>query len=126
MAFVEVDGSIARLIRNCQKTLRELHHSLLKLPEDAQDASEGQRCGDEIGRLDMWDTETGASEGHLDHALRLSSRLRDGVVELLHDLTQLSVEGMACQTSLATCSRLRSLVGAITTRKLHPRECYDS
>ena len=95
MAFVEVDGSIAWLFRNCRQSLRELYHSLLKLPQDAQDASEGQRCSDEIGRLDMWDTETGASEGHLDHALRLSSRLRDGVVELLQDLGQLSAEGMA-------------------------------
>ena len=96
MAFVEVDGSIAWLFRNCQQSLRELYHSLLR---DAQDASEAQRCSDEIGRLDMWDTETGASEGHLDHALRLSSRLRDGVVELLQDLAQLSAEGMACKTS---------------------------
>ena len=96
MAFVEFDGSIAWLFRNCRQSLRELHHSLLR---DAQDASEGQRCSDEIGRLDMWDTETGASEGHLDHALRLSSRLRDGVVELLQDLAQLSAEGMALKTS---------------------------
>lgn len=99
MAFVEVDGSIAWLFRSCRRSLRELHHSLLKLPGDAQDAAEGQRCSDELGRLEMWDTDTGASEGHLDHALRLSSKLRDGVVELLQDLAQLSAEGVAFQTS---------------------------
>jgi hypothetical protein len=46
-----------------------------------------------VGRLRLWDAETGAKEGHLDHALRKSSRLRDGVLELLHDLRDLSAQG---------------------------------
>lgn len=77
MACVKVDGPIAWLFRNCRPSLRELHHSLLKLPGDGQDALEGQRRRNEIGRLAM---ETGAREGRFGHALRFSSQLRNGVV----------------------------------------------
>lgn len=93
MAFVKVDGSIASLFLQCQQNLTELRDILREIPQDAQDAREHQRCCDEIGRLGMWDLETGAQEGHLDHALRRSSMLRDGVLKLLQELVELSAQG---------------------------------
>ena len=93
MAFVKLDGSIAGLFRDCQGTLDTLCDNLSELPEDAPDEPECQRCNDEAGRLRMWDAETGAKEGQLDYALRRSSRLRDGVLELLQDFRDLSAQG---------------------------------
>ena len=93
MAFAPAEGSIAVTFQACKEHLQNLHASLLRLSSDAHDAPESQRCADEIGRLGMWNIETGATEGQLDYALRRSSRLRNGVLELLHDLAELSVEG---------------------------------
>ena len=96
MAFVKLDGSIADLLRDCLETLDTLRDGLSELPEDAPDELECQRCNDEIGRLRLWDAETGARKGQLDYTLRRSSRLRNGVVELLRDLANLSAHGLYC------------------------------
>ena len=93
MAFAPAEGSIAVTFQVCKESLQKLHASLLRLSPDAHDAPESQRCADEIGRLGMWNIETGAIEGQLDYALRRSSRLYDGVLELLRDLAEMSAEG---------------------------------
>ena len=99
MAFVQAPGSIASLLLKCQQTLASLFATLQELPHDSLDAPELQRCRDEIGRLSMWDIDTSASEGELDYTLRKSSRLRDGVLELLKELAEFSAGGGSPRTT---------------------------
>ena len=96
MSFVNVDGSIACALRNCLQSLVRLRSDLEKSLEHADYISESPRCSDAVGRLSMWDSETGAGLGRLDHGLRKSSRLRDGALDLLHELTNATDEGTCC------------------------------
>ena len=93
MTFVPVDGSIAKLFLKGSQALQHVCDSLRGRSLDDPISSECQRCGDELGRLEIWDIEIGARDGQLDHALRNSSMLRDRVLELLQDLVNLSDEG---------------------------------
>ena len=100
MSFISVDGSISYTLRTCQQTLVKLYDHLKHLPQDAEDIAEAQRCGDAIDQLFMWDSETGAGQGQLDHGLQKASMLRDGMNELLQELTTISDEGGYCEKIL--------------------------
>ncbi|KAL9612038.1 MAG: hypothetical protein Q9167_003364 [Letrouitia subvulpina] len=97
MSFVNVDGSIACTLQVCQQTLVKLYNHLEHSFQDADHSSELPRCSDTIGRLSMWDSETGAGFGRLDHGLRKSSMLREGTEELLQELATISDEGKRCK-----------------------------
>lgn len=102
MSFVNVDGSIAYTLRVCQQTLVRLYDHLEHSLQDVDHISELPRCGDTVGRLSMWDSETGAGLGRLDHGLRKSSLLREGTEELLQELSTIGDEGRYSEMFLSS------------------------
>ena len=90
MAFAPGEGSLASLF---QLAYGNLQHLRSHLSNDRSHLADYQRCTDELGRLDTWDTEICAQNGGLDYTLRHSSRLRSSVRELLQDLAELNSQG---------------------------------